>query len=109
MGPFASELAKIGPEVDKLMQNAGDQPTVSMVRKWLVDQDPTTATNPYQEGYATALNQAFVNALSQPNAAITAKINIGIVISQLAGPKANLRRRSRSCWEMRIRSLRSGA
>jgi hypothetical protein len=90
MTPFANELAKIGPEVDKLMQNAGDQPTVSMVRKWLVDQDPTSATNPYQVAYVTALNQAFMNALGQPNAPITAKLNIGIVISQLAGPKANL-------------------
>jgi hypothetical protein len=90
MTPFADELAKIGPEVDKLMQNPRDQPTVSMVRNWLVDQDPTNATNPYQVAYAIALNQAFVNALSQPNAPITAKINIGIVISQLSGPKANL-------------------
>src|SRR5208282_4916974 len=63
---------------------------VSMVRNWLIDQNPTTATNPYQEAYATALNQAFVNALSQPNAPITAKLNMGIVISQLSGPKANL-------------------
>jgi len=90
MTPFADELGKIGPEVDKLMQNAGDQPTVSMVRKWLVDQDPTSATNPYQVAYVTALNQAFMNALAQANAPITAKLNIGIVISQLAGPKANL-------------------
>jgi hypothetical protein len=90
MAPFADELAKIGPEVDKLMQNPGDQPTVSMVRNWLVDQDPTSATNPYQEAYATALNQAFMNALAQSNAPITARINVGIVISQLSGPKANL-------------------
>src|SRR5580700_1136447 len=84
MTPFANELAKIGPEVDKLVQNAGDQPTVSMVRKWLVDQDPTSSSNPYQVAYVTALNQAFMNALAQPNAPITAKLNIGIVISQLA-------------------------
>jgi hypothetical protein len=90
MAPFADELAKIGPEVDKLVRNAGDQPTVSMVRKWLVDQDPANATNPYQVAYAAALNQVFLNALAQPNTPITAKLNMGIVISSLAGPKANL-------------------
>jgi hypothetical protein len=90
MTPFGSELAKVGVEVDKLLQNSDDKPTVSMVRNWLINQDPPTATNPYQEAYATALNQAFLNALSQPSAPVTAKINMGIVISSLAGPKANL-------------------
>jgi hypothetical protein len=90
MTPFINELAKVGPEIDKLMQNASDPATVSMVRTWLIDQDPPTATNPYQEAYAGALNDAFVKALADPGAPITAKINIAIVIKSLAGPKANL-------------------
>ena len=90
MTPFANELAKVGPEVDKLVQNASDKPTVSMVRTWLIAQDNPAATNPYQEAYAAALNDAFDKALSQPGTPITAKINIGIVIKSLAGPKANL-------------------
>jgi hypothetical protein len=90
MAPFTGELAKVGPEIDKLMQNASDPATVSMVRNWLIEQDPPTATNPYQEAYAAALNDAFVKALADPKAPITAKINMGIVIKSLEGPKANL-------------------
>jgi len=90
MAPFGDELAKVGPEVDKLVQNSTDPATVSMVRNWLIDQDPPAATNPYQVAYSAALNDAFVNALSQPNVPINAKINIAIVIKSLAGPKTNL-------------------
>src|SRR5580700_622589 len=62
---YGDEFAKVGAEVDKLVKNSGDKATVSMVRQWLIDEDPPTASNPYQEAYADALNQAFMAALSQ--------------------------------------------
>lgn len=90
MAPFAAQFALVGPEVDKMVANANDAATVSMVRKWLIDQDPPTATNPYQETYAAALNQAFLKALSQPSVPINSRLNFGIIIESLVGPKANL-------------------
>jgi hypothetical protein len=90
VGAYSAEFAKIGVEVQKLVQSARDKPTVSMVRDWLINEDPATATNPYQAAYTKALNDAFVAALSQPGTPVTAKINFGIVIHSLSGPKENL-------------------
>jgi len=90
VAPYANEFAKIGPEVNKLVQNAGDKATVSMVRQWLIGQNPPTASNPYQAAYAKALNDAFVGAMSAGTVPVTAEINFGIVISSLSGPKENL-------------------
>lgn len=87
---YGDEFAKVGAEVDKLVKNSADKATVSMVRQWLIDEDPPTASNPYQEAYADALNQAFLAALVQPGTSATAKVNVGIIISTLSGPKDHL-------------------
>jgi len=87
---LGNELAKVGPEVDKLVQNPTNPGIVNMVRQWLIAQDPSAASNPYQNAYTDALNTAFVNALNQPDVPINSKLNMGIVIASLAGPKTNL-------------------
>jgi hypothetical protein len=87
---LGNELAKVGPEIDKLVQNPGNPGIVNMVRQWLIAQDTSTASNPYQNAYTQALNAACVNALSQPDVPINSKLNMGIVIASLTGPKTNL-------------------
>jgi len=91
MGPYSAEIAqKIGAEMNKLIQNPTDPGTVAMVRQWLITEDPPTAKPPYQTTYSQALNQTFMNVLSQGDPPVNAKINIGLVIKDLDAPKMNL-------------------
>jgi hypothetical protein len=88
---FSAEIAqKISDEVNKLVQNPSDKGTVAMVRQWLNSEDPPTATHPYQEAFSQALNQSFLNVLEQSNPPVNTKINFGLVIKDLNGPKMNL-------------------
>jgi hypothetical protein len=91
MAPYSADIAqRISDEVNKLVQNPSDPGTVAMVRQWLITEDPPTATPPYQETYSLALNQMFMSVLSQGDPPVNAKINIGLVIKDLNGPKMNL-------------------
>jgi hypothetical protein len=91
MAPFNAEIAqKISDEVNKLVKNPSDPGTVAMVRQWLITEDPPTGMQPYQEAYSQALNRTFMNVLAQPDAPVNAKINIALVIKDLAAPKMNL-------------------
>jgi hypothetical protein len=91
MAPYSAVIAqKISDEVNKLVQNPGDPGTVAMVRQWLITEDPPTAMPPYQEAYSQALNRMFMSVLAQPDTPINAKINIALVIKDLAAPKMNL-------------------
>lgn len=91
---YASEVTqKVTAEVQKMASSADDSATVNMVRTWLIAQNPPTATGPYQQGYAAALNAAFINVLGQGNAAVNFRVNAGIIIKYLSGPKEGLCRR----------------
>jgi hypothetical protein len=88
---FSADIAqRISDEVNKLVLNPSDKGTVAMVRQWLNSEDPPTATHPYQEAYSQALNQTFMSVLAQSNLPVNTRINIGLVIKELKGPKMNL-------------------
>jgi hypothetical protein len=89
--PFTDEInQKISDEMNKLVKNAGDKPTVSMIRTWLISQNPANASNPYQAAYTNALNNIFLNLLSQDDPSVTVRLNMALVIKGLGGQKANL-------------------
>jgi hypothetical protein len=89
--PYADEInQKISDEINKLVKNSDDKPTVSMIRTWLISQDPPTASNPYQEAYTNSLNNNFLSALAQGDPPITARLNMALVIKDLTGQKAAL-------------------
>jgi hypothetical protein len=91
MAPYSAEIAqKISVEMTKLKQNPSDPGIVAMVRQWLITEDPPTATPRYQEAYSLALNQVFMNVLTQGDPPVNTKINIGMVIKDLNAPKMNL-------------------
>jgi hypothetical protein len=88
---FSDEInQKIGGVMDKLVKNSDDKPTVSMVRNWLINEDPATASTSYQNTYTAALNTVFVGLLSQGDPPVSARLNMALVIRSLAGQKANL-------------------
>jgi hypothetical protein len=88
---YADEITqKVSAEVQKMAENASDAGTVKMTREWLVAENPPAASAPYQQNYAAALNAAFMNVLGQGDPPVNFRINTGIVISKLSGPKESL-------------------
>ena len=88
---FSGEVnQKVSAEVQKLEENAGDPGVVKMVRTWLITQNPPTASGPYQQAYANALNTAFISVLGQGDPAVNFRVNAGIIITNLSGPKEGL-------------------
>ena len=88
---FSDEVTqKVTAEVQKMAENAYDVGTVKMTRDWLIGQNPTNASGPYQQAYAAALNTAFMNVLGQGDPPVPFRVNAGIVISKLSGPKESL-------------------
>jgi hypothetical protein len=73
-----------------MASSADDSATVNMVRTWLIAQNPPTASGPYQQAYAAALNAAFMNVLGQGNAPVNFRVNAGIIIKYISGPKESL-------------------
>jgi hypothetical protein len=67
-----------------------DPATVKMVRDWLVKQNPEGTSAAYKTTYTSALNQAFVGTLAQPNVPLGARINMGVIIWSLSGQRDNL-------------------
>jgi hypothetical protein len=88
---YAEEITqKVTAEVQKLADNAGDAGTVKMVRDWLINENPTNASAPYQQNYSAALNAALMNVLGQGDPAVAFRVNAGIIIWKLSGPKEAL-------------------
>jgi hypothetical protein len=93
---FDEILQQVHTEMQKMEQNPADQPTVSMIRQWLVDEmqiagNAANTTEEYKETYTKALNKEFLDALSKPDAPVAVRLNIGLVISQLPGRAVNLK------------------
>jgi hypothetical protein len=91
----ASEIAQaVHPEIIKLAAGDSDPATVAMVRQWFIDQAKLqsggAATPAYQGTYSAELNREFLAVLSQPDALVNTRLNIGIIIFSLQGRTESL-------------------